>query len=179
MRTHKSIKILGLFVAFLPLAAGASMAVRLSLDALTDRADRVVIATVAAPGLSAWDTAQRRIYTTTPFSVEEDVAGSGPSEFSVVLPGGTVGRWAQKTHGVPAFRQGDRVLLFLHQTPQGLQVVGLCQGVFSLQRVGREELIVQQLEGLDFSRDAGNPLEIRKDAAFRRIQSRFQERRAP
>ena len=60
-----------------------------------------------------------RIETVTEVAVEEWIKGSGGRTAAVVLPGGQLGNERLTVPGVPRFRTGDRVLLFLTRTHRG------------------------------------------------------------
>jgi len=76
------------------------------------------------------------IWTFTRFEVVEALKGSVPGEITVRLIGGRVGHLASVVDGVPRFRPGEEVFLFLQPTPTGdLSVTSWVQGTF---RVGRD-----------------------------------------
>lgn len=156
----------------------ASVARRLTFDQLVQASDRVVEATLAERS-SAWASDGRRIYTTFTFETGSNIAGSGPGRFTVVQPGGRVGRWAQVTHGYPTFREGDRVVLFLEKAGQDYQIVGMSQGVFGYYVDESNDVIHQKLEGLDFPKDQGWPLVLDRLEAFERIRTLFSLRPTP
>ncbi len=60
-----------------------------------------------------------RLETVTEVAVEEWVKGSGGRSVQVVLPGGQLGDERLTVPGVPTFRSGDRVLLFLTRNGRG------------------------------------------------------------
>ncbi len=151
----------------------ASAAKRLSLSQLVSYSDRVVVARLDAPGTSAWGPKRMRIYTTFTFEVEEDVAGSGPNQVTIVQPGGRVGRLAQKTEGYPGFKGGDRLLLFLVHKQTSYRVVGLSQGVFAFHNQGGRVFVAQRIEGLSFVDDAGHPLLFESTEALSKIKTLF------
>jgi len=156
----------------------ASTARRLTFDQLVQASDRVVEATLTGR-TSAWASDGRRIYTTFTFETGNNIAGSGPDLFTVVQPGGQVGRWAQITHGYPTFREGDRVVLFLEKAGQDYRVVGMSQGAFGYHVDESNDVIHQKLEGLHFPGDHGWPLVLDRLEAFERIRTRFSKRRSP
>jgi len=156
----------------------ASTARRLTFDQLVQASERVVEATLAERS-SKWASDGRRIYTTFTFDTGKNIAGSGPDRFTVVQPGGRVGRWAQSTHGYPTFREGDRVVLFLEQAGPDYRVVGMSQGVFGYFMDESNDVIHQKLEGLHFPGDHGWPIVLDRHEAFERIRTLFSRRRAP
>ena len=158
--------------------AGASSALRMTFDQIVTRSDRVVVATLLSRN-SEWGPGNKRIFTRFLFSVAEDLTGRGEDRITIVQPGGTVGRWAQKVHGYPAFRVAEPVLLFLRRQPVGYRVVGLCQGVFAFHDDGRQMLLVQRLEGLNFPGDQGRPMLIEQQTAYERIRTLDAPRKAP
>lgn len=155
------------------------MAVRLDLEKLTLRADRVVIARMVSKR-SYWGPSHKRILTSYSFEVQQDVAGSGNKHVSVVTYGGTVGRWTQRANGYPKFTDDSPVLLFLKQgVDSSFKVVGLCQGVFDFHEDDGRVLLVQHLEGLSFHANHGRPMILEKNEALTRIKTIAEHRRTP
>lgn len=167
-----------LLVSVLSLPLLASSAWRLTFDQLVQASDRVVEATLAEHS-SAWASDGRRIYTTFTFETGNDIAGCGPERFTVVQPGGRVGRWAQITHGYPTFRAGDRVILFLEESGRDYRVVGMSQGVFGYYVDDSNDVIHQKLEGLHFPGDHAWPIVLDRLEAFKRIRMLFAQRWVP
>ncbi|HEV8629752.1 MAG TPA: fibronectin type III domain-containing protein [Thermoanaerobaculia bacterium] len=127
--------------ALLALPAAATTFVRVADEALADQAPLAVVATVlaraAAPGRAATDYRLR---------VDEVLAGSAPGELVVRLPGGGAGKLRLKLWGVPAFRPGERTLLFLSPAGDGTwRVLHLFLGAFHQVRAGDRELAVRNL----------------------------------
>lgn len=89
---------------------------------------------------TSWDTGD--IWTFTSFSVEETWKGTAPQEIIVRLLGGSVGSITSNVSGIPHFRPGEEVILFLEPTPRGdFSVVSWQQGTFRIHRdsvAGRE-----------------------------------------
>jgi hypothetical protein len=178
MKPTYLISLFCLVIASWTLPAAASTAVRLDFDQLTTRADRVVVAELLDKH-SDWDSSGRRIETRFRFRVLQDLAGSGEPEIAIVQPGGTVGRWTQRTDGYVDFDGSGPQVLFLRQAAAGLQSVGMCQGVFRIHQDGDRTLFVQRLEGLHFAGDSGRPLILASEAAIRRIEALFSARSRP
>ncbi|NMB75840.1 MAG: hypothetical protein GYA21_12025 [Myxococcales bacterium] len=158
------------------LPAAASMAVRLSLDDLVARAERVVTARLAGEPESFWR--GQRIYTRYTFAVEEEWLGKGETTFSIEQPGGAVGKWAQKAHGFPVFEQDERVVLFLGSFEGQPRVVGMCQGVFRWVEEGGRAILEQKLDGLRLVPEGGEPIRV-EASELRRVIERRQEGARP
>ncbi len=147
------------------------MAIRLDLRKLTLRADRVVVARMVAKK-SFWGSDGKRIMTSYSFKVQDDVVGHGDDMVSVLVYGGTVGRWTQRANGYPRFSDDSPVLLFLKKKDDAaFNVVGLCQGVFDFHKDEGRVLLVQRLEGLSFHNNHGRPLILDKTQAFEKIKA--------
>lgn len=146
------------FLLALALPAAASIAVRLSLDDLVARAERVVTARLAAEPESYWR--GQRIYTRYTFAVEEEWLGAGDAVIVLEQPGGAVGKWAQKAHGYPAFEKNERVLLVLDSFLGQPRVVGMSQGAFRLVEEGGHAILEQKLDGLRLVPEGGDPIRI-------------------
>ena len=136
----------------------ASVALRLSVEELAQDADRVTIARVVSIGKSYWGPKHLRIYTEYTFESEKDIAGTGEKRFTIVQPGGRVGRLSQRTDGFPTFQKDVRLILFLRKQESRYRVVGLSQGVFGFHLDGSREIAFQRLEGLSFPGNHGRPM---------------------
>lgn len=76
-----------------------------------------------------WDAGE--IWTFTSFEVAEPWKGSAPERITVRLLGGTVGSLTSTVSGVPRFRPGEHVILFLQPTSRGAySIVSWQQGTF-------------------------------------------------
>ena len=149
------------------LPAAGSVARRLTLQELADSADRVVLAHLETSE-AAWGPDHRRIYTTWTFTVDEALAGPDGDRLTLVLPGGTVGRWSQRAFGVPDFEPGEPVVLFLRGDPRPVPV-GLNQGVLRLDP--DTDRFVQRLDGVHFIDDDGSPLGLPRAGLEDRVRS--------
>jgi hypothetical protein len=95
---------------------------------------RVIVRARCVSNSTAWDAGE--IWTFTSFDVAEAWKGSAPERVTVRLLGGTVGPLTSRVSGVPRFRAGEEVILFLEPTARrDFTVVSWQQGTF---RVGRD-----------------------------------------
>lgn len=115
-------------VLCLGLSAGATTIVKMNLDELTDAAH------VVARGKCVASEARMDggyIWTFTTFEVSETLKGNAAREITVRLLGGKVGHMKATVDGVPQFRPGEEVFLFLEPTREGdLSVTSWVQGTF-------------------------------------------------
>ncbi len=112
-------------------AAGTTLA-RMTVAQMSQTAQ--VIARARCLGsATGWDAGE--IWTLTSFEVEEAWRGSPPARITVRLLGGRVGNLTSSVSGVPRFRAGEEVILFLERTPRGdFTVVSWEQGTFRIRR---------------------------------------------
>lgn len=66
-------------------------------------------------------------------------------EFSVFYPGGRVGDQARMIEGVPKFTPGEHVVLFISKHKEKNWVSNLGLGKYSVQRMGLEKIMVNQV----------------------------------
>ena len=90
------------------------------------------------------------IWTFTRFEVLETLKGSAPREITVRLIGGRFGEFVSTVDGVPRFRPGEEVFLFLELTRAGdLSVTSWVQGTFRVRRDATAgEVVTQDTGGL-------------------------------
>jgi hypothetical protein len=80
-----------------------------------------------------WDVGE--IWTFTNFNVEETWRGSSLPEITVRLLGGRLGNLTSTVDGVPRFRSGEEVILFVEPTARGdFSVVSWAQGTLRIHR---------------------------------------------
>jgi hypothetical protein len=95
---------------------------------------RVIVRARCVSNLTRWDAGE--IWTFSSFEVAETWKGLATEQVTVRLLGGTVGLLTSTVSGVPRFRTGEEVILFLEPTAHGdFTVVSWQQGTF---RVGRD-----------------------------------------
>ena len=113
--------------------AEATTLARMSVEQMTQTAQVIVRARCVGHAAS-WDAGE--IWTLTTFEVEEVWRGSASARITVRLLGGRLGNLTSNVPGVPRFRPGEEVVLFLEATQRGdFTVVSWEQGTF---RIGRD-----------------------------------------
>jgi hypothetical protein len=115
-------------------AATATTLVRMSVAQMSHTAQAIVRAR-CADNLTGWDAGE--IWTFTAFDVQEVWQGSMPPRITVRLLGGRVGNLTSSVSGIPRFRPGEEVVMFLERTQRGdYSVVSWEQGTFRIRRDG-------------------------------------------
>jgi len=128
------------------LLAAAALAQATTLERLT--LDELVAASNAVARVRCLGTESRweggEIWTFSSFEVLETMKGAVPRLIAVRLPGGQVGHLVAKVDGVPRFRPGEEVFLFLERTRAGdFAVTTWVQGTIRIHRnahTGRESV---------------------------------------
>jgi len=122
-------------------AAGATTLARMSVAEMAHAAP-VIVRARCLGNAAGWDAGE--IWTLTSFEVEEVWRGAAPARIAVRLLGGRTGSLTSSVSGVPRFREGEEVVLFLEPTARGdLSVVSWEQGTFRIRRdaaAGRESV---------------------------------------
>jgi len=84
------------------------------------------------------------IFTVTRFHVAEQWKGKLAAQIEIWLPGGQVGSLNQSFGGVPRLPSGQEFVAFLWTGPSGrTQIIGLSQGLFSVEKRGVEVVAVR------------------------------------
>ena len=118
-----------------------------------DPGAQLVVRARCVANSSAWHDGE--IWTFTSFTVEDAWKGapSGAAQrLTVRLLGGSVGNLSSTVSGVPRFRPGEEVILFLQPTARGdYSIVSWVQGTFRIHRDGRSgvEIVVQDTAAFD------------------------------
>lgn len=85
------------------------------------------------------------IFTVTRFDIAEQWKGQPAAEVDIWLPGGQVGALSQTFGGVPKLSAGQDFVAFLWTGPSGhTQIIGLTQGLFSIEKRGVETLALRK-----------------------------------
>ncbi len=112
--------------------AEATTLARMSVEQMSQVA-QVIVRARCVENTTLWDAGE--IWTLTSFEVEDVWRGSPPARITVRLLGGRVGNLTSNVSGVPRFRPGEEVVLFLERTRRGdFSVVSWEQGTFRISR---------------------------------------------
>jgi hypothetical protein len=114
--------------------AMATTVQKLSLQELTKKSNSIVMARVD-DAYSSWDAAHKEIYTFFTLRVIQPVKGNkGETTITLRQIGGTVGNIASIVPGMPSFKKGEEVVVFLTQKDGAGYpwVMGLQQGKYSI-----------------------------------------------
>ena len=113
-------------------AAKATTLARMSVAQMSHAAQAIVRAR-CVENSAGWDAGE--IWTFTSFQVQEAWQGSVSGRIRVRLLGGRVGNLTSSVSGVPRFRSGEEVVLFLERTPRDdFSIVSWEQGTFRIRR---------------------------------------------
>lgn len=119
-------------LALTAIVANATTLARIGFDELAQQA--TAIARMRCLGAeSKWDKGE--IWTETRFEVLERSKGDLPGIVTVRMMGGSAGHFHSRVEGVPKFRPGEEVYLFLWgNTGEPYRVLGWSQGTFRISR---------------------------------------------
>ncbi len=114
-------------------AAFATTIQKFSLQELTKKSDSIVMARVD-DAVSSWDAGHKEIYTFYTLSVLQPVKGSKGTTITLRQLGGTVDNIASVVPGMPSFKKGEEVVVFLTQKDAAGYpwVMGLQQGKYTI-----------------------------------------------
>jgi len=119
-------------LAALAVTAAATTLARMSVAQMS-RAAQVIVRAQCEANATGWDTGE--IWTFTTFEVEEVWRGEASAQISVRLLGGRAGNVTSSVAGIPRFRPGEEVVLFLERTERGdFSIVSWEQGTFRIRR---------------------------------------------
>ncbi len=148
-----------LVVALTPVVAGATTVVHLPLPKLTRLADVIVDARVKQ---TTCHRQGKMLFTHVTVKVSTWYKGTRSVQTQATLklrvPGGKLGQDRLVVVGMPTFRVGERVLLFLRRQPRFYWPLGLQQGKFTISRDRRGRLAARRdFGGTSFLRLSGSP----------------------
>jgi hypothetical protein len=104
---------------------------RLTLEALANRAGRIVEGTVRG-SRSYWSSNRKLILTTTTIEVDDAIKGRSTRSIEITTVGGQVGDAVLYVAGMAKFRPGESTIVFVEESGVYLTVLGLAQGKFSV-----------------------------------------------
>jgi hypothetical protein len=122
---------------------GASTIESMSLARLAQTAPLIVRAKCAG-NVARWDAGE--IWTFTALEVEDSWKGAASARLSIRMLGGSVGNITSTVSGVPRFRTGEDVIVFLEPTKLGdFSIESWAQGTFRIHRDARtgRDLVTQ------------------------------------
>ncbi|MDB4994697.1 MAG: hypothetical protein JWM74_2129 [Myxococcaceae bacterium] len=110
--------------------AAASSIEPLDVEALSARADRILVGHVDSVESHFIAPGSRYIVTDVTLTTERSVLGGAPSNHFVVRHlGGAVGKLGQLVYGEASYRVGETVILFASERQGAFFAVGMAQGV--------------------------------------------------
>jgi hypothetical protein len=135
MKCARSILSCAVMVATVAMATRGTTLLQMSLEQLSKTAG-VIVRAQCVGSASEW--AGGEIWTVTTFRAEEIWRGAiAAPQFQVWLIGGRAGNLTSSVSGVPRFRPGEEVVLFLEKTSRGnFTVVSWEQGTFRIAHDG-------------------------------------------
>jgi hypothetical protein len=146
-------------LVILPLIAGALFALALAAPAIATTLapwtlnDFVVNMNAAVTGTVTrvdvrWNDDRTLIHSHVTIAVDQIVAGEQlPAELVLVEMGGRVGRTLSVVEGVPVYREGERVFVFVERVDDIYRTLGFYQGKYTLEvdPVTQREVFVQRV----------------------------------
>ena len=132
---------LAVVLALLPFAAEATLSRAVPFEEKVDNASAIVVARCMTQE-SRWDDAHKWILTYSRFRVEKAFKGAPVAEMTIITPGGSVNGTHQDTIGVPKFREGEDVVIFVRDTKAGPTVAFFDQGTYRVVQEGTERMVI-------------------------------------
>lgn len=140
-------RLLLLVLLFAP-ALSATVALKLDLETLTDKAEIIVRAKIDSVE-ARWDAANTGIWTHHTVTVSETLKGEHEAARTFVTRGGAVGNKAQHIAGSGSFKAGDECVFFLwRDDDKNLQLVGMVQGALAIKEMEGVTRAVGSFAGL-------------------------------
>jgi len=136
MKRGRDSALLLMGVALLGGAAARATTLRHMSVAKMSRSAAVVVRAKCTGQSTGWDGGE--IWTFTTFEVQEVWKGASPAQVVVRLLGGRTPEFTSTISGVPQFRTGEEVVLFLEPTTRGdFSITSWMQGTFRVVRDAR------------------------------------------
>ena len=130
---------------------------KMSLEEMISKASIILRGTIPKTE-SYWNKGQTMIYTSVTISVESYLkGGTTAKEFTIEVPGGTVGEITLWVSDVPTFEEGQEVIVFLRE--EYFQIIGWFQGKYTVV----DDLVVEK--GIPVDRFTGQITGIIEGAA--------------
>ncbi len=133
-----------------------TIVVKLELPELVEQSDTIIQGQVQQVD-SRWDDQNKLIFTDVWIRVHDALKGAPQKNLTVRHLGGTVGTTTMSVSGMPAYRSGEDVILFLKRNPETTyHLVGMAQGRYEIS----SEFAVVSALGIDLQdRKTGQMIE--------------------
>ncbi len=133
-------------------AATATTVLRVPLDEMARKSTLVLHGTIRSSTVVAIADNPRHLRTDVVVDVVEVLKGPRSTRtLTLELPGGQRGAWAMRIPGMPSFREGEEVVLFLEKTASNWALTGLGQGKFTVESTAEgTKRVRRHLDGLHF-----------------------------
>ena len=132
--------------------ASATTVLKVTLPTMSVASHTIIHGTVKSARAIAVNGNERHIRTDVVIDIHSVIKGDKRLKtLTLELPGGRLGKWAMHIPGMPGFKDGEEVVLFLEKTANNWALTGLSQGKFSVvtQLDGRK-LVRRKLDGIHF-----------------------------
>jgi len=140
------VPVLLLTLAIVPWASATTLAPWTLTDFVVN-SNAAVIGTVSAVDVH-WNEDQTLIQTYVTLDIQQQIAGEAiPSRIVLEEMGGRVGRMATRVEGVPVYRVGEQVFVFVERIDARYRTLGFYQGKYTLEidSATGKELFVQRV----------------------------------
>lgn len=124
----------------------------LDLEDITNRSEAIIRGRVKDVE-SRYNEERTKIFTYSIIEVRDTIKGKTPPVFTVRTYGGQVGDICMKVPGMPEFKQGEEVFLFIKRNEDFWHIVGMAQGKYSIIRdKNNEEFLINDLKDIFFKK---------------------------
>jgi len=115
--------------------ASGTTILRVPVSEMAHGSDLIVMGTVSAITPMTDARNPKKLQTQITVNIKKTLKGQAPSStLKLVFLGGRNGQWRMAVPGMPSFRKGEEVILFLEKTANGYTPAGLTLGKFSVVR---------------------------------------------
>ncbi len=137
-----------------------STLVYMDLPDITRRSEAIIRGTVRESE-SAYNEERTKIFTFTIIEVNKSIKGKVPPVIKVRTYGGRVGDISMKVPGMPEFKKGEEVFLFLKKNEDFWHISGMIQGKYTIIKdEDGKEFLKNDFTGISFKKvNAENKLE--------------------
>ena len=141
--------LLTVLITALPLSLRATTVIRMDMERLSKRAEVVAVGR-CIENIADWNEGRTQIYSTITIQVSQYLKGFLGSRISFKQLGGAVGQVSSRVPGMPEFKPGREVVIFLAKDTAGkFQVLGMSQGKFDVLKAGESSVKMVKPESLE------------------------------